>query len=154
MGSGRTEDIIKNMVLPVVEELNYELVDVEYTKEGSNWFLRIYIDKEDGISIDDCKNVSEKVSKLLDEKDPVEPSYFLEISSPGLNRPLKKESDFKKYKGENVQLKVYESINGRKEFEGVLEGLVDDIITIVDNGGGRLEFDRKKVAIVKRTVGL
>lgn len=145
------QQVISDLAKPIVEELNYELVDVEFVKEGANWYLRIYIDKTGGIGIDDCQAVSEKISDILDEKDPIEQSYYLEVSSPGLERPLKTERDFIKYKGELVELKVFQPIDGKKIFEGELVGLVDDKI-IINVDGKAIEFEKSKVAIIKRAV--
>ncbi|OPX46218.1 ribosome maturation factor RimP [Ruminiclostridium hungatei] len=142
---------IMELAAPVVEALNYELVDVEFIKEGANWYLRIYIDKPGGISIDDCQAVSEQMSGILDKKDPIEQSYYLEVSSPGLERPLKTERDFVKYKGELVEVKVFQPIDGKKVFEGQLVGLIENKIVISD-AGNDIEFDREKVAIVKRAI--
>ncbi len=139
------------LAAPVVEALNFELVDVEFVKEGANWYLRIYIDKPGGISIDDCQAVSEQISDILDEKDPIEQSYYLEVSSPGLERPLKTERDFIKYRGELVEVKVYQPIDGKKIFEGELVGLIDNKI-IISDAGNNIEFEKDKVAIIKRAI--
>ncbi len=144
---------ITALAAPIAEELNYELVEVEFVKEGANWYLRIYIDKPGGISIDDCQAVSERMSDILDKKDPIEQSYYLEVSSPGLERPLKTERDFIKYKDELVEVKVFQPIDGKKVFEGQLVGLIDNKIVIVENGKN-IEFDKEKVAIVKRAIKL
>ncbi|MFC4387437.1 ribosome maturation factor RimP [Gracilibacillus marinus] len=122
----QTEEIVK----PIVEELSLELVDVVYEKEGPNWFLRVYIDKENGVDIEECGIVSERLSEVLDEKDPIEGAYFLEVSSPGVERPLKKELDFEKNVGKNVYVKLYEPIAGDKEFTGELIGIENQIVTI------------------------
>jgi len=143
------QQVITDLATPVVEELNYELVDVEFVKEGANWYLRIYIDKPGGISIDDCQAVSEKMSEILDEKDPIEQGYYLEVSSPGLERPLKTERDFIKYKGELVEVKVFQPIDGKKVFEGELVGLIEDMI-VINKDGNNIGFEKDKVAIVKR----
>ncbi len=145
------QQVIMELAKPIVEDLNYELVDVEFVKEGANWYLRIYIDKSGGIGIDDCQSVSERISDILDEKDPIEQSYYLEVSSPGLERPLKTEKDFIKYKGELVEIKVFQPIDGKKIFEGELVGLVDGNI-VINQDGKTLEFEKNKVAIVKRAV--
>jgi ribosome maturation factor RimP len=145
------QQVITELAKPIVEDLNYELVDVEFVKEGANWYLRIYIDKPGGIGIDDCQAVSERISDILDEKDPIEQSYYLEVSSPGLERPLKTERDFIKYKGELVEIKVFQPIDGKKIFEGELVGLVDGNI-VINQEGKTLEFEKNKVAIVKRAV--
>ncbi len=145
------QQVITELAKPIVEDLNYELVDVEFVKEGANWYLRIYIDKSGGIGIDDCQSVSERISDILDEKDPIEQSYYLEVSSPGLERPLKTERDFIKYKGELVEIKVFQPIDGKKIFEGELVGLIDGNI-VINQDGKTLEFEKNKVAIVKRAV--
>ena len=145
------QQVITELAKPIVEGLNYELVDVEFIKEGANWYLRIYIDKPGGINIDDCQTVSEKISDILDKEDPIEQSYYLEVSSPGLERPLKTERDFIKYKGELVEVKVFQPIDGKKIFEGELIGLIEGKIVISQNGNN-IEFEKDKVAIVKRAI--
>ncbi|MFC4404541.1 ribosome maturation factor RimP [Gracilibacillus xinjiangensis] len=122
----QTEELLQ----PILDELSLELVDVVYEKEGKNWFLRVYIDKEGGIDIEECGIVSEKLSAKLDQEDPIEGAYFLEVSSPGVERPLKKEADFIKYVGENVYVKLYEPINGEKEFSGKLLQFENNIAKI------------------------
>lgn len=118
--SNITEEVAK-IAIPIVEELELELVDVEFVKEGRDWFLRVYIDTPNGnIDIDQCSQVSEKLSEELDRTDPIPQNYFLEVSSPGAERPLKKEEDFQKAIGQFVFIKTYEPINDMKEFEGYL----------------------------------
>ena len=118
--SNITEEVTK-IASPIVEELELELVDVEFVKEGRDWFLRVYIDTPNGnIDIDQCSQVSEKLSEELDRTDPIPQNYFLEVSSPGAERPLKKEEDFQKAIGQFVFIKTYEAINDMKEFEGYL----------------------------------
>jgi ribosome maturation factor RimP len=109
------------MLKAYLDENNFELVDIEYVKEGSNWFLRVYVDKEGGIDIDDCGRISEYLSAKLDEKDPIPNAYFLEVSSPGAERPLKKVQDYHKAVGRHVFVTTYEPVDGKKEFEGLLE---------------------------------
>lgn len=118
------------MVQPFLDEHNFELVDVEYVKEGSSWFLRIYVDKEGGIDIDDCGLISEYTSQQLDLNDPITDVYFLEVSSPGAERPLKKSTDITKAVGKDVFVTVYEALDGLKEFEGRLLSFEDDILVI------------------------
>ncbi|CAG9619675.1 ribosome maturation factor RimP [Sutcliffiella rhizosphaerae] len=113
-------ETVEELALPIVEQLNVELVDIEYVKEGSSWFLRVYVDKEGGIDIEECGNVSEKLSEKLDEIDPIPHNYFLEVSSPGAERPLKKKEDVEKAIGKYVNIKTYEPIDGLKSFEGNL----------------------------------
>ncbi|MEK4406921.1 ribosome maturation factor RimP [Sporosarcina psychrophila] len=118
--SNITEEVAK-IAGPIVEELELELVDVEFVKEGRDWFLRVYIDTPNGsIDIDQCSQVSEKLSEELDRTDPIPQNYFLEVSSPGAERPLKKEEDFQKAIGQFVFIKTYEAIKDMKEFEGYL----------------------------------
>jgi ribosome maturation factor RimP len=116
----KVAEVVENLVTPIVSEIGYELVDIEYVKEGRDWFLRVYIDKENGVDIEDCGIVSEKLSEQLDAIDPIPHNYFLEVSSPGAERPLKKDKDFEKAIGKNVFIKTYEPIDGEKAFEGTL----------------------------------
>ncbi|PBB05900.1 ribosome maturation factor RimP [Salimicrobium humidisoli] len=128
-----SQDVIKvteQLVMPILQDLNAELVDVVFEKEGKNWFLRVFIDKENGIDIEECGIVSEKLSEKLDEEDPVDFAYFLDVSSPGAERPLKKKEDFEKYVGEYVYMKLYEPVEGEKEFEGTLRSFQDEIAEI------------------------
>jgi len=126
----KVTELVEGMVEPILQELHLELVDVEYVKEGPNWFLRVYIDKESGVDIDECAAVSEKLSEKLDEVDPIPENYFLEVSSPGAERPLKKDKDFEKAIGKNVYIKTYEPIENAKEFEGVLKGFDGKTVTV------------------------
>jgi ribosome maturation factor RimP len=130
--------VTEELVAPILEEENLELVEIEYKKEGSNWFLRVYIDKEDGVDIEDCGRVSEKLSKKLDEVDPIPGAYFLEVSSPGAERPLKKERDFERAVGKHVHVTTYEPINGAKVFEGEL----------VSYNGEQLEIKEAKASTI------
>lgn len=148
----RIEEIVAEFAGPIVTSHSFELVDVEFIKEGTNWYLRIYIDKPGGIMIDDCQLVSEEISDILDKKDPIAQSYFLEVSSPGLDRPLKKDSDFERFKGELVEVKVFKPIDGRKIFEGELLGLIDNKINIKIDDKSNMEFERDAVALVRRVI--
>lgn len=128
--SKKVTEIVEEMAAPILEELNLELVEVEYVKEGRNWFLRVYIDKDGGVDIEECGLVSEKLSEQLDEKDPITNNYFLEVSSPGAERPLKKEQDYIKSIGKNVYVKTYEPIENEKEFEGTLKDFDGSQVTL------------------------
>ncbi|AOH54323.1 ribosome maturation factor RimP [Peribacillus muralis] len=128
--SKKVTEVVEELALPILEELQLELVEVEYVKEGKSWFLRVYIDKETGVDIDDCGNVSEKLSEKLDEVDPIPQNYFLEVSSPGAERPLKKEKDFLNAIGKNVYIKTYEPILDEKEFEGILTSYDGNEVTL------------------------
>ncbi len=147
-----TEKKVELLLFPVIEENCYELVDIEFVKEGQNWYLRLYIDKDGGVTVDDCEFVSRAVEAVLDEKDPIEQAYILEVSSPGLDRPLKKDSDFVKYAGEIVDVKLYKAVNKQKEFQGELKGLEGAIVTITDSDGNELSFDRKDIALIRLAV--
>ncbi|MEH7353122.1 ribosome maturation factor RimP [Neobacillus drentensis] len=116
----KVTEVVEELAAPIFQELGLELVDIEYVKEGKSWFLRVYIDKDTGVDIEDCGLVSERLSEKLDEIDPIPHNYYLEVSSPGAERPLKKEKDFEKAIGKNVVIKTYEPINGEKSFEGTL----------------------------------
>lgn len=123
-------EVVEELVTPIVNELNLELVDIEYKKEGKNWFLRVFIDKENGVDIEECEMVSERLSEQLDEVDPIPYNYFLEVSSPGAERPLKKDKDFERAIGRNVLVKTYEPIEGDKVFEGILKSFDGMLLTI------------------------
>lgn len=154
MARKKVEEIVAELAGPILKDNRCELVDVEFVKEGGGWYLRIYIDKPGGVTIDDCQVVSERVSVLLDETDPIPQSYYLEVSSPGIGRPLKKDSDFERYRGEHVEVKLYEPMRGEKIFEGELEGLENGNIVIRAGKNEVLKFERSKVAHVKRVVKL
>ena len=145
-GSANTEKRIEELIQPTVTEMGYELVDVEFVKEGPNWYLRIFIDKEGGVTIDDCEAVSKTLEKIFDEKDPIEQAYFLEISSPGIDRPLKKKEDFIKYNGEMVDVKLYKPYEGSKEYTGKLVGYDENDGTVT------IEVDDKNIAFTKKEI--
>ncbi|QTM99449.1 ribosome maturation factor RimP [Sediminibacillus dalangtanensis] len=128
--SAKVTETTEKLVQPILQEMNLELVDIEFEKEGKNWFLRVFVDKEGGVDIEECGQVSEQLSEKLDAEDPVTTPYFLEVSSPGAERPLKKPKDFQANINNNIHVKLYEPINGEKEYEGVLKGFDDDTITL------------------------
>ncbi|MDK2798538.1 MAG: ribosome maturation factor RimP [Clostridiales bacterium] len=148
MAKSKIVDIVEELAQPIAEKNNCEIVDVEFKKEGANWFLRIFIDKDEGITIDDCEAVSKEISDKLDEVDPIEQSYFLEVSSPGINRPLKKDKDFLKFLDHKIEIKLYEAMNGTKLLRGVLESYHDGIITIKLEEGNIVEIAKEKAAQV------
>lgn len=141
----KTEEIL----LPIIEEHGFELVDVEYVKEGSSWYLRAYIDKPGGITIDDCEAVSRKLSDQLDEKDYIEDAYILEVSSPGLGRPLKKEKDYKRSLGAEVEIRTYRMIEKQKEFIGILKEYDENTVTIETGDGTEKIFDKSDIALIR-----
>lgn len=126
----KVTEVVKELAVPIISELGLELVETEYVKEGKNWFLRVYIDKESGVDIEECGLVSERLSEKLDELDPIPHNYFLEVSSPGAERPLKKQKDFEKAIGKNVFVKTYEPLDGEKTFEGIMTAFDGSILTI------------------------
>lgn len=147
----RREDIEKRteeLLIPILERKNFELWDVEFVKEGPEFYLRAYIDKEGGIMIDDCVDVSRELSDLLDVNDYIEQEYILEVSSPGLGRTLKKDREFQKSLGKEVDIKLYKAIDGNKEFTGTLEDFDPESVTIkIDNDN--VKFIKKEIATVK-----
>ena len=139
----------EELITPFVEDKGFELVDVEYVKEGGNWYLRAYIDKPGGITVDDCEVISRSLSDKLDEEDFIEGAYILEVSSPGLGRPLKKEKDFVRNMGQEVELRTYRAIEKQKEFRGILDAYDKSSITLEVEEGEKLVFDRSNVALVR-----
>lgn len=137
------------ILTPIVESKGFELVDVEYVKEGGNWYLRAYIDKPGGIAVDDCEVISRALSERLDEEDFIEEAYILEVSSPGLGRPLKKEKDFARSIGQEVEVRTYRAIDRQKEFTGILCAYDKDSITIETENEERMEFARGDIALVR-----
>ncbi|MCI6811872.1 MAG: ribosome maturation factor RimP [Lachnospiraceae bacterium] len=142
----RTEELL----LPIADGFGVEIYDVEYVKEGSDWYLRAYIDKEAGVNITDCENVSRALSEKLDEEDFIEDAYILEVSSPGLGRTLKKEKHFIKSLGQEVEVRTYKPIDKRKEFVGVLQAYDNGNITILMDDEER-NFSKADVALVRLT---
>ena len=145
MYEAKTEEFLQ----PVVDEHGFELVDVEYVKEGSNWYLRAYIDKPDGIGVNDCEVVSRELSDILDEEDYIEGSYILEVSSPGLGRPLKKDRDFERSMGEEVEIRTYRMIDRTKEFRGILKAYDKDSVTIEMDDSREKTFEKSEIALVR-----
>jgi ribosome maturation factor RimP len=124
MANNKVVNVVENLAKPIIEELGLELVDIEYVREGADWYLRIYIDKDGGVTLDDCESVSRPLSKKLDEVDPIPQAYLLEVSSPGVERPFKKDRDFEKAIGENVKIKFYKAINGKKQLKVYLRNMM------------------------------
>ena len=138
----------EELLLPIAEENGVEIYDVEYVKEGSDWYLRAYIDKPDGVNIGDCEAVSRALSDKLDEADFIEDAYILEVSSPGLGRTLKKDKHLQKSIGEEVEIKLFKPIDKCKEFSGILESFNADNITITEDGSPRT-FARADIALIR-----
>ena len=145
----KVTDTVAQLALPFVEAAGCSLWDVEYVKEAGEWFLRIYIDKEGGFTVDDCETVSRRLSDWLDKADFIEDSYILEVSSPGLGRPLKKEKDFVRNKGKEVDIKLYRAIDRQKDFTGILTDFDKDTVTITMGDGETVVFDKADIALIR-----
>ena len=143
------EQQTEELLLPIIERNGFELVDVEYVKEAGTWYLRAYIDKPGGITVDDCEVVSRAFSDILDEKDYIEDTYIFEVSSPGLGRPLKKEKDFARSIGEEVEIRTYRAIDRQKEFIGILVEYDKDTVTIAYEDETTQVFDRNDIALIR-----
>ena len=141
----QTEELLE----PIVTGHGFELVDVEYVKEAGTWYLRAYIDKPGGITVDDCEVVSRQFSDILDEKDYIEDAYIFEVSSPGLGRPLKKEKDFKRSMGEEVEIRTYRAIDRQKEFTGILKAYDNDTVTIAYEDDTEQVFNKSDIALIR-----
>lgn len=141
----RTEELLT----PILERMNFELVDVEYVREGGTWYLRAYIDKEGGITVNDCEAVAREMNEILDREDFVEDSYIFEVSSPGLGRPLKKEKDYIRSMGKEVEIRTYRAINREKEFYGILSAYDEKTVTIEPEEGGPVTFEKADIALIR-----
>ena len=139
----------EELVLPILQENKCELVDVEYVKEAGTWYLRVYADKEKGITVDDCEVISRAFSDRLDELDFIEDSYILEVSSPGLGRPLKKEKDFARSLGQEVDIHLFKPKDKEKDFTGVLKSYDSETVTIETEEGEEMSFTRKEIALIR-----
>jgi len=137
------------LLKPITDSGGFELVDVEYVKEGGTWYLRSYIDKEGGITINDCETVSRALSEQLDAKDFIEDAYIMEVSSPGLGRPLKKEKDYLRSVGKALELRTYRAFEGQKEFYGILETFDDESVTIKLEDGENKTFQKSDLALIR-----
>lgn len=144
----KTEQLLE----PILKEFQFELYDVEFVKEAGTFYLRAFIDKEDGITINDCEIVSRRLSDLLDQKDFIPDSYILEVSSPGLGRQLKKDKHLEKSIGEEVELKLFKAIEKQKEFSGILESFTEGVLVIQEENGTLIEFERNNVAMIRLAI--
>lgn len=147
----RIADQVAELARPAAEELGLELWDVEYVKEGGNRILRVYIDREEGISHSECQAMSERLDTLLDQADLIPESYYLEVSSPGAERPLRDDRDFERYKGKKVLLKTYAPVEGKKEWAGELLGKEDGVIRI-QGPKGEMRFSMDQVSKIRLTI--
>jgi ribosome maturation factor RimP len=156
MAKVKITELVAGQLAAFLEKNGYELYNVEFIKEGKDWFLRVYIDRSDdsagGIGTDDCEKVSKFLSARMDELDPIEQNYYLEVSSPGMDRALLKESDYARFAGRWVNVTLYQGMNGKKTFFGRLEGLQAGNLVIIDEKENRIELPMEKVAKTKLAV--
>ena len=143
------EQKAESLVAPIVEHYGFELVDVEYVKEGGNFYLRAYVDKPGGITVDDCEMVSRRLSDILDREDYIDEAYIMEVSSPGLGRPLKKEKDFKRSLGEEVEIRTYRMVDKKKEFTGILKSYDEKTVTIELDDTTEKTFEKGDIALIR-----
>ena len=144
----KVTELVAQLAAPAIEAQGCELWDVEYVREAGQWYLRLYLDKDGGVDINDCEAVSRVVSDLLDEADPIEGSYVFEVSSAGADRVLKKEEHFAQFQGSEVEVKLYRAKDGRKDYVGLLQSNVDGDVTL-DVGGTPITFEKKEIALVR-----
>nr|WP_320025945.1 ribosome maturation factor RimP [uncultured Acetobacterium sp.] len=144
------EVFFDELTAPVVESLGYELTDLTFEKRGKDWCLTLFIDSEDGISLDDCEKVSRRISELLDEKDPIEQSYFLEVSSPGMDRPLKKEKHYLSNLNKKIAVHLFAPLDGKKNIEGVLKSYSSEELTLELDNGELITLENSKIAKANR----
>ena len=149
---GRSESYeakTEQLIQPLIDANNFELVDVEFVKEGSDWYLRVYIDKDGGITVDDCELISRAFNEILDREDYISEQYIFEVSSPGLMRPLKKEKDYKRSVGKLIDIKLYKPVDKCKEFTGVLDSYDKDTVTIKMDDDTQKTFGRSNLAMIR-----
>ena len=151
--AGNTASRVEQLIAPTVRQMGYDLWDVRFVKEGASWYLRIFIDKPEGIDINDCTDVSHAVDPLLDEADPIDGSYTLEVGSAGAERALKRPADFQRYLESPVLVKLYRNLDGRKEFAGHLKAYNEQSGAVtITMGAQELTFEKKDVALVRLRV--
>ncbi len=152
MANNKVTETVASMAKPIVESLGIELVDVEYVREGSQWYLRIFIDKPGGITLDDCEAVHKPLSDKLDEVDPIPQAYMLEVSSPGVERPFKTARDFEKAIGEQVQIRFYKPVDGNKTVEGILEAFDGQNVTVTIDKDSRKTYTLEAISKINRMI--
>ncbi len=143
------EKMTEELITPIIDAHHFELVDVEWIKEGSNWYLRVYIDKEGGVTVDDCEVINREFGDVLDEKDYISENYIFEVSSPGLDRPLKKEKDFARSIGKDVEIRLYKPMDKKKEFTGTLKSYDKNSVTIELEDGQEMTFEKSSIALIR-----
>ena len=148
----KTTEICENLCKAKIESLGFELCDVEYQKEYGDWVLTFYIDKPGGVTIDECETVSRAIEPILDEKDPIESEYVLSVSSLGIDRPLKKDRDFERAMGTELEIKLYAPQDGKKQWIGTLTSFDADGFTVETEQGKRMTFQKKDCALVRPNI--
>lgn len=146
------ESMVTEMLEPILSKFTYELVDVEYIKEGPHFYLRVFIDKPGGVTIDDCQKVSEELSVLLDERDPIKENYFLEVSSPGLDRPLKNNKDLERSIGKDIEISLYKQLNGKKKYIGKLVRFDDNEVKIINEKEEEIQINREIISKINLAI--
>lgn len=141
----KTKDLVKDLAERILSSENMELVDLEFRQEGRRWVLRLFIDREGGVTLDDCANVSRQLSVALDVEDIINRQYLLEVSSPGINRPLTKDADFIKFAGKRVKIRTLEPIDGQRNFAGLLSGFKDGVVTLIVEGNKTSRIERANI---------
>ena len=150
--AGNYEARTESLITPILERMNFQLIDVEFVKEGGTWYLRVYIDKEGGITVNDCADVAREMNDILDREDYIDESYVFEVSSPGIGRPLKKEKDYIRNLDQEVEIHTYRSIHGSKEFVGLLHAFDAETVSIETIEGDILTFEKKEIALIKEYI--
>ena len=145
----KIEEKVESLIKQNIENLGYELYDVEYVKEGPEYYLRIYIDKESGIDLNDCEKVSNEINEILDKADYIKEQYYLEVSSPGIERKLRKDKHLKDNIGNEVQIKLFKPFEGKKQYKGILKDFDETKIEIVSQNEEQIEIDRKNISQIK-----
>ena len=142
----------ESLNMPILDKFRFELVDIVYVKEGGTWYLRAYIDKEGGITVNDCEDVAREMNVLLDEEDFIPDAYVFEVSSPGLGRPLKKEKDYLRNMDKEIEIRTYRAIDKCKEFYGLLREYDKDTVTIETEAGERVTFNKSDIALIRQAI--
>lgn len=143
----KIEEKVENLLTPIIREIGYEIYDVEYVKEGKDFFLRIFIDREEGIDLEDCEKVNNAITDVLDKENYIKDPYFLEVSSPGIERILRKNWQLERYQGQKIEIRLFKPINGKKIYQGDLISFDDNTIVIeIEN---RIEIPRKNISLIK-----
>lgn len=152
MKKAEIENMVAEMLEPILIKFTYDLVDVEYIKEGPHFYLRVFIDKPGGVTIDDCQKLSEELSVLLDEKDPIKENYFLEVSSPGLDRPLKGNKDLERSIGKDIEISLYKQLNGKKKYFGKLVSFDNKNIIIINEKEEEIQINREIISKINLAI--